>query len=376
MTRSGLRYRGRRHRRRRPRATETASALGANAFAIGTDIVFGEGRYRPGSRDTERTLAHELTHVVQQDRFGPGDPGRRSDRGDASEREAADSADRVLAGGFARVSAAPTAAVARDEASMTCSPDDPESYMSVAPPVSSSAAPAPAASSTPAASPAPAGPAPFYPTYNEAAYGIMNSCADPAWTAQALVNAANVDLAGHGMPPVGLGTLPAGNTNLGEGNFTDWTLDVNPSQFSTETADHQARPMEERADAANTIAHEGFHEYQWYEMARLQNGLGQTTGGPANEMSPAVAAQAAANPILQSDAHTAQVQEWYESVYGAGRAGRETTLGNLGTPNQDMGAYCALPEERDAWSTGRETTEYFRQLEGVPDPARDRSICH
>ncbi len=69
-------------------AGDAAAALRANAYTHGSDIVFGAGRYAPGSPETERLLAHELTHVVQQDRFGPGEQGRVSDKGDASEREA------------------------------------------------------------------------------------------------------------------------------------------------------------------------------------------------------------------------------------------------------------------------------------------------
>jgi hypothetical protein len=41
-------------------------ALGARAFTTGEDIFFRRGEYRPGSYSTRRLLAHELTHVVQQ----------------------------------------------------------------------------------------------------------------------------------------------------------------------------------------------------------------------------------------------------------------------------------------------------------------------
>lgn len=40
--------------------------LSAQAFAHGSDIYFGAGKYNPGSSDGKRLLAHELTHVVQQ----------------------------------------------------------------------------------------------------------------------------------------------------------------------------------------------------------------------------------------------------------------------------------------------------------------------
>jgi hypothetical protein len=48
------------------RAAESARAVDALAYTVGEDIVFGAGRYAPGSSDGRRLLAHELTHVVQQ----------------------------------------------------------------------------------------------------------------------------------------------------------------------------------------------------------------------------------------------------------------------------------------------------------------------
>ncbi|RKI07664.1 DUF4157 domain-containing protein [Corallococcus sp. AB030] len=49
-----------------PEAGAAARALGARAFAVGTDIVFGAGNYLPGVPAGERLIAHELAHVVQQ----------------------------------------------------------------------------------------------------------------------------------------------------------------------------------------------------------------------------------------------------------------------------------------------------------------------
>ncbi|MCP4329279.1 MAG: DUF4157 domain-containing protein [Alphaproteobacteria bacterium] len=43
-----------------------ARKLGARAFTVGRDIVFGPSTYAPHSRDGRHLLAHELTHVVQQ----------------------------------------------------------------------------------------------------------------------------------------------------------------------------------------------------------------------------------------------------------------------------------------------------------------------
>ncbi|MBE9580993.1 MAG: DUF4157 domain-containing protein [Proteobacteria bacterium] len=42
-------------------------ALSARAFTTGQDIFFRQGAYNPGSSSGRELLAHELTHVVQQD---------------------------------------------------------------------------------------------------------------------------------------------------------------------------------------------------------------------------------------------------------------------------------------------------------------------
>lgn len=47
-------------------ASRSAEALGARAYAVGRDIVFGASEYQPGSERGDRLLAHELAHVVQQ----------------------------------------------------------------------------------------------------------------------------------------------------------------------------------------------------------------------------------------------------------------------------------------------------------------------
>ncbi|NTW21867.1 MAG: DUF4157 domain-containing protein, partial [Nostocales cyanobacterium W4_Combined_metabat2_030] len=41
-------------------------SLNSRAFATGQDIFFSQGAYNPGSRDGQELLAHELTHIVQQ----------------------------------------------------------------------------------------------------------------------------------------------------------------------------------------------------------------------------------------------------------------------------------------------------------------------
>ncbi|RMD63745.1 DUF4157 domain-containing protein, partial [Candidatus Parcubacteria bacterium] len=47
-------------------AANSAQEVNALAYTVGRDIFFGEGQYSPGISSGQRLLAHELTHVVQQ----------------------------------------------------------------------------------------------------------------------------------------------------------------------------------------------------------------------------------------------------------------------------------------------------------------------
>ena len=73
-----------------PKASASAEAVGANAYTVGSDVVFRSGHFDASSPTGQRTIAHELSHVVQQ-RSGPVDgtdaPGgiRLSDPGDKFE---------------------------------------------------------------------------------------------------------------------------------------------------------------------------------------------------------------------------------------------------------------------------------------------------
>ena len=49
------------------RADKLSQQLGAKAFTTGKDVFFREGAYQPGSGSGQALIAHELTHVVQQD---------------------------------------------------------------------------------------------------------------------------------------------------------------------------------------------------------------------------------------------------------------------------------------------------------------------
>ena len=94
-------------------ADASAKQLGAHAYTVGDDVVFANGRYEPDSPTGQRTLAHELTHVVQQ-RSGPVDGNdtgggvKVSHPSDRYEQAAEAMADHVVAGRMAE--SAPAAA--------------------------------------------------------------------------------------------------------------------------------------------------------------------------------------------------------------------------------------------------------------------------
>ena len=47
-------------------AEQSARDVNARSYTVGHDVVFGKGQFVPGTREGQRLLAHELTHVVQQ----------------------------------------------------------------------------------------------------------------------------------------------------------------------------------------------------------------------------------------------------------------------------------------------------------------------
>jgi Domain of unknown function (DUF4157) len=57
-------------------AGEAARATHSRAFTVGQDIVFGDSQYAPDTPGGQRLLAHELTHVVQQNSAGAHRTGR------------------------------------------------------------------------------------------------------------------------------------------------------------------------------------------------------------------------------------------------------------------------------------------------------------
>ena len=78
-------------------ASETARAMDAAAYTVGSQIAFAGGRYQPGTAAGRRLLAHELAHVAQQRNASvPGSHLEVGKPSDAAERAADAAAQHAL----------------------------------------------------------------------------------------------------------------------------------------------------------------------------------------------------------------------------------------------------------------------------------------
>ncbi len=102
------------------KASDSARSVNAQAYTVGSDIVFQSGKFQPDSNDGKQMLAHELTHVVQQ-RNGPvsGSPApggiNISHPSDPFEQEAVNTSASVMASSAPEPSAPAGATAQRAE---------------------------------------------------------------------------------------------------------------------------------------------------------------------------------------------------------------------------------------------------------------------
>jgi hypothetical protein len=96
-------------------AAASATAVNAHAYTVRPNVVFQRDKYDPSTQEGKTTLAHELTHVVQQ-RSGPVEgtsaPGgiKISNPSDRYERDTAANGERMMAGPAAPVQTAAVSA--------------------------------------------------------------------------------------------------------------------------------------------------------------------------------------------------------------------------------------------------------------------------
>jgi hypothetical protein len=70
------------------KAAESAHSVNGLAYTFGRNVVFGQGQYAPRTGDGLRVIAHELTHVQQQNNVSSLRPLRLGPPDNSAEREA------------------------------------------------------------------------------------------------------------------------------------------------------------------------------------------------------------------------------------------------------------------------------------------------
>jgi hypothetical protein len=111
-------------------AAESAEAVNAKAYTVGQDIVFGEGEYSPGSSEGLRLLAHELTHVTQQQGMpAVGGDLTISEPSDQPEHEAEQTASDVMSAQEGQPSAEMRSSATGDPGTATVQRDDDDSWL-------------------------------------------------------------------------------------------------------------------------------------------------------------------------------------------------------------------------------------------------------
>ena len=101
-------------------AGEAAQAVGARAFTVGHDVVFGDRQFAPRTTDGMRLLVHELTHVVQQSSAAAGadQATAMTSPADSCEQQA----EMAARGGVPRVTPLPSPVLCRQPAAGQASP--------------------------------------------------------------------------------------------------------------------------------------------------------------------------------------------------------------------------------------------------------------
>jgi len=150
-------------------AAESAQAVNADAYTVGHHVVFGAGRHEPTTLPGRELLAHELTHVVQQQGSSESSPLRFGSAHDPCEREAARLASATVGGASLNAVQQASGLVQRQE----------QAPPTVPPPA---AEPAPATGPGPEQQAGPANEPPAAPGAPPAAGGTSTSPTSPTCT--------------------------------------------------------------------------------------------------------------------------------------------------------------------------------------------------
>lgn len=179
----------------------------------------------------------------------------------------------------------------------------------------------------------------------EDVHGVMHSSMSVDDRLAALGGAANEQLTAAGVPVVKLKKEALGATTHGVFTWWEWEMSINETRLSE--AWINAATQEDQADLISTVLHEARHAEQFFTVARLLAGLHDLDAAKINSQLNVpidIATLAAASPILECTMANGPAFDWYESVYGTGKAHRETVLTTTPRSYPD---YRNLAEERD-----------------------------
>jgi peptidoglycan hydrolase-like protein with peptidoglycan-binding domain len=201
--------------------------------------------------------------------------------------------------------------------------------------------------------------------YVDSAYGTMHSSQAPRDRLDHLMAAAIQELTELNVPipsydfDAGL----SGSNTLAEFRSSgQWHIAVNPDQF--QAAHVESLNEQQLGEVANTIYHESRHCELTFREARAQAGLGQTADQLVASMGIPhyVAEYAVTHAITQStaDGATDEALTGYDSFYGTGAT---ATQGVYASGQYDP--YRRLPEEADAFETGRNVEDEWRRHGGI-----------
>jgi peptidoglycan hydrolase-like protein with peptidoglycan-binding domain len=206
--------------------------------------------------------------------------------------------------------------------------------------------------------------------YVDSAYGTMHSSMAPKDRLDTLMAASIQELTELGVPQPSYDFDPglSGSTTLAEFRSNDqWHVAVNPDQFEPSYVENLNE--QQLGEVANTIYHESRHAELTFREARAQAGLGQTADQLVASMHIPhyVAEYAVATAITQStaDGATDEAITGYESFYGTGA----TDTANVYASGQ-YEPYRRLPEEADAFETGRNVEDEWRKHGGITGSIR------
>jgi hypothetical protein len=189
-------------------------------------------------------------------------------------------------------------------------------------------------------------------------YVIVNTWHTAAERAEALIAALNVQLDVEGVPGVTYSTAALGSGNA-EFLATSWAIALDGDSLDPYRTEFFSE--EEKADMLRLVYHEGRHAEQWFRIARMRAGMGEDADVLAAAMGiPGwVAACAAADPIIESNAETREAEEWNDSLFGYAAEFRSDMLSETGRTEEQHEAYMALPEEDDAWAVDRAVQQAY-----------------